>query len=150
MVWVHGGNCSEQPPSVQLITFDPSECMQAQNEVAVLALLDHPNVVKYYECFAEQGTKVKIVMELCEVRCEPSPQSPKKPSHEEMSVVQRSCCRICNTLNVLTGQSSCVCLISYQHMSRISESGECRACIDVGHFACPTSAGLSDIASCAS
>ena len=43
--------------------------MQAQNEVAVLALLDHPNVVKYYECFAEQGTKVKIVMELCEV-CE--------------------------------------------------------------------------------
>ena len=43
-------------------------CMQAQNEVAVLALLDHPNVVKYYECFAEQGTKVKIVMELCEAR----------------------------------------------------------------------------------
>lgn len=43
-------------------------CVQAQNEVAVLALLDHPNIVKYYECFAEQGTKVKIVMELCEVR----------------------------------------------------------------------------------
>ncbi len=41
--------------------------MQAQNEVAVLALLDHPNIVRYYECFAEQGTKVKIVMELCEV-----------------------------------------------------------------------------------
>ena len=41
--------------------------VQAQNEVAILALLDHPNVVKYYECFAEQGTKVKIVMELCEV-----------------------------------------------------------------------------------
>ena len=34
----------------------------------MLALLDHPNVVKYYECFAEQGTKVKIVMELCEAR----------------------------------------------------------------------------------
>ena len=34
----------------------------------MLALLDHPNVVKYYECFAEQGTRVKIVMELCEVR----------------------------------------------------------------------------------
>lgn len=42
--------------------------VQAQNEVAILALLDHPNVVKYHECFAEQGTKVKIVMELCEVR----------------------------------------------------------------------------------
>lgn len=42
--------------------------MQAQNEVAVLASLDHPNVVKYYECFAERGTHVKIVMELCEVR----------------------------------------------------------------------------------
>ena len=37
----------------------------------MLALLDHPNVVKYYECFAEQGTKVKIVMELCEVRRHP-------------------------------------------------------------------------------
>ena len=47
-------------------------CMQAQNEVAVLALLDHPNVVKYYECFAEQGTRVKIVMELCEARPAPS------------------------------------------------------------------------------
>ena len=47
-------------------------CMQAQNEVAVLALLDHPNVVKYYECFAEQGTRVKIVMELCEARSAPS------------------------------------------------------------------------------
>ena len=45
--------------------------MQAQNEVAVLALLDHPNVVKYYECFAEQGTRVKIVMELCEARSAP-------------------------------------------------------------------------------
>ncbi|BDA43378.1 probable serine/threonine-protein kinase Nek8 at C-terminar half [Coccomyxa sp. Obi] len=39
---------------------------EAQNEVAVLASLDHPNVVKYYECFAERGTQVKIVMELCE------------------------------------------------------------------------------------
>ena len=48
------------------------DCLQAQNEVAVLALLDHPNVVKYYECFAEQGTKVKVVMELCEVRSAPS------------------------------------------------------------------------------
>lgn len=42
--------------------------LQAQNEVAVLASLDHPNVVKYYECFAERGTQVKIVMELCQVR----------------------------------------------------------------------------------
>ncbi len=44
--------------------------LQAQNEVAVLASLDHPNVVKYYECFAERGTQVKIVMELCQVRLE--------------------------------------------------------------------------------
>ena len=50
--------------------------MQARNEVAVLALLDHPNVVKYYECFAEQGTRVKIVMELCEARPAPSCGSP--------------------------------------------------------------------------
>ena len=48
-------------------TYSFKAWMQAQNEVAVLALLDHPNVVKYHECFAEQGTKVKIVMELCEV-----------------------------------------------------------------------------------
>ncbi|CAL8468644.1 g8184 [Coccomyxa elongata] len=39
---------------------------EAQNEVAVLSSLDHPNVVKYYECFAERGTQVKIVMELCQ------------------------------------------------------------------------------------
>ena len=52
-----------------------SRSMQAQNEVAVLALLDHPNVVKYYECFAEQGTKVKIVMELCEVCWRPPPRN---------------------------------------------------------------------------
>lgn len=70
---VHNGRraaCIHQAlDSTQLTRNEASECMQAQNEVAVLALLDHPNVVKYYECFAEQGTKVKIVMELCEV-CE--------------------------------------------------------------------------------
>ena len=41
--------------------------MQAQNEVEVLASLDHPNVVRYLECFAERGVRLKIVMELCEV-----------------------------------------------------------------------------------
>ena len=33
----------------------------------MLASLDHPNVVRYHECFAERDTKLKIVMELCEV-----------------------------------------------------------------------------------
>ena len=56
--------------------------MQAQNEVAVLALLDHPNVVKYYECFAEQGTRVKIVMELCEARSAPS----CVPAHPQLAL----------------------------------------------------------------
>lgn len=41
---------------------------QAQNEVAVLASLDHPNVVRYLECFAERGVRLKIVMELCQAR----------------------------------------------------------------------------------
>ena len=34
----------------------------------VLAALQHPNVVRYYECFAEHGKRLHIVMELCEVR----------------------------------------------------------------------------------
>ena len=40
---------------------------QARNEVMVLAALNHPNVVKYYECYAERGNRVQIVMELCDV-----------------------------------------------------------------------------------
>lgn len=62
---VHSGNhCILQPQSLTPYSWSG----QAQNEVAVLASLDHPNVVKYYECFAERGNQVKIVMELCEVR----------------------------------------------------------------------------------
>ena len=41
---------------------------QAKNEVRVLAALDHPNVVKYYETFVEEKTgRLQIVMEYCDV-----------------------------------------------------------------------------------
>ena len=44
--------------------------LQARNEVRVLASLDHPNIVKYYETFVdEKDSKLQIVMELCEVGC---------------------------------------------------------------------------------
>ena len=42
--------------------------MQARNEVRVLASLNHPNIVKYYETFVEEKTgKLQIVMEYCKV-----------------------------------------------------------------------------------
>lgn len=72
----------------------PSVCMQAQNEVAVLALLDHPNVVKYHECFAEQGTKVKIVMELCEVRSRPPPCPARSLSLQQTSARHEQSCNV--------------------------------------------------------
>ncbi|KAK9809793.1 hypothetical protein WJX73_006988 [Symbiochloris irregularis] len=40
---------------------------EARNEVHVLATLDHPNIVKYYESFLDQHDgRLLIVMELCE------------------------------------------------------------------------------------
>lgn len=42
---------------------------QARNEVRVLASLNHPNIVKYYETFVDGSSgKLQIVMEYCEVR----------------------------------------------------------------------------------
>lgn len=41
---------------------------QARNEVHVLATLNHPNIVKYYESFLDNHDgRLLIVMELCEV-----------------------------------------------------------------------------------
>ena len=52
--------------------------MQARNEVRVLASLNHPNVVKYYETFVdEKSGKLQIVMEYCEVSLDLSTQVTK-------------------------------------------------------------------------
>ena len=40
--------------------------LQAKNEVKVLNSLNHPNIVKYYECYQERNM-MHIIMELCEV-----------------------------------------------------------------------------------
>lgn len=42
--------------------------VQARNEVRVLASLNHPNIVKYFETFIdEKSGKLQIVMEYCDV-----------------------------------------------------------------------------------
>ena len=42
--------------------------MQAKNEVKVLNSLNHPNIVKYYECYQERNM-MHIIMEFCQVTC---------------------------------------------------------------------------------
>ena len=47
--------------------------VQARNEVRVLASLNHPNIVKYFETFIEEKSgKLQIVMEYCDVSAYPS------------------------------------------------------------------------------
>lgn len=40
--------------------------VQAKNEVKVLNSLNHPNIVKYYECYQERNM-MHIIMEFCQV-----------------------------------------------------------------------------------
>ena len=42
--------------------------LQAKNEVKVLNSLNHPNIVKYYECYQERNM-MHIIMEFCQVTC---------------------------------------------------------------------------------
>ena len=42
------------------------QCLQAKNEVKVLNSLNHPNIVKYYECYQERNM-MHIIMEFCQV-----------------------------------------------------------------------------------
>jgi serine/threonine protein kinase len=39
---------------------------QAKNEVNVLAALDHPSIVQYYECYLASAGGMTIVMEFCD------------------------------------------------------------------------------------
>lgn len=49
-------------------------CLQARNEVRLLAGLKHPNVVRYFESFVDsRDGRLLIVMELCEVYQNPMP-----------------------------------------------------------------------------
>ena len=49
-----------------------SSRIQAKNEVKVLNSLNHPNIVKYYECYQERNM-MHIIMEFCQV---PTPLLP--------------------------------------------------------------------------
>lgn len=44
--------------------------LQAKNEVKVLNSLNHPNIVKYYECYQERNM-MHIIMEYCQVLTAP-------------------------------------------------------------------------------
>ena len=44
--------------------------LQAKNEVKVLNSLNHPNIVKYYECYQERNM-MHIIMEFCQVSLPP-------------------------------------------------------------------------------
>lgn len=50
---------------MQVGTMSKRMKQEARNEVNLLSRLDHPNVVKYYEC-AVEGEQMYIVMEYCD------------------------------------------------------------------------------------
>lgn len=50
-------------PIILSASFAP---LQTRDEVRVLSLLSHPNIVSYHECFHEDSRQF-IVMEFCEV-----------------------------------------------------------------------------------
>jgi len=49
--------------------------LQAKNEVKVLNSLNHPNIVKYYECYQERNM-MHIIMEFCQVTPAWAPMTP--------------------------------------------------------------------------
>ena len=61
--------------------------LQAKNEVKVLNSLNHPNIVKYYECYQERNM-MHIIMELCEV-------GPLCPACTRHAAATESCGPVC-------------------------------------------------------
>ncbi len=59
--------------------------LQAKNEVKVLNSLNHPNIVKYYECYQERNM-MHIIMEFCQVTPAWVPMAP--------------CCACCSSSNL--------------------------------------------------
>ena len=59
--------------------------LQAKNEVKVLNSLNHPNIVKYYECYQERNM-MHIIMEFCQVTPAWAPLAP--------------CCACCSSTNL--------------------------------------------------
>lgn len=91
--------------------------LQAKNEVKVLNSLNHPNIVKYYECYQERNM-MHIIMELCEV-------GPHRPA----------CTRQCSTpreqwahLSCLEGsclQNVSACQLQHQLVQLMHASSMC-------------------------
>ena len=66
--------CPEQACKLQLC--QELVLLQAKNEVKVLNSLNHPNIVKYYECYQERNM-MHIIMEFCQVPPSPTCTSDK-------------------------------------------------------------------------
>lgn len=50
---------------INIAELDPKEQLEAINEVHVMAKLENPNCVRYFDSFIDEG-RLNIVMEYCE------------------------------------------------------------------------------------
>ncbi len=51
--------------TIKMAALSAKQRRATMDEVEVLAKLDHPNIVKYHDCFADTAT-INIVMEYCD------------------------------------------------------------------------------------
>ena len=108
--------------------------LQAKNEVKVLNSLNHPNIVKYYECYQERNM-MHIIMELCEVgplclactrQCSSPCEQEARLSCQEGSAFPTSACQLQHLLVQLMHAASMCCPgTSWPHLPALDQACCC-------------------------